>query len=75
MMKVLAAIKRFILKQRIEMLRADVFVMMERQRNARITVESCEEWITHTHYRLRKLKANLALIERPEVLLKEAIRE
>jgi hypothetical protein len=75
MRKFLAALKRFILKQRIEMLRADVFVTLERQRHARITVESCEEWISQAHLRLRKLKANLALIERPEVLLKEAIRE
>jgi hypothetical protein len=75
MRKFLAALRRFILKQRIEMLRSDVFVMLERQRLARLTLEGCDECINNAHFRLRKLKANLALIERPEVLLKEAIRE
>lgn len=74
MIKFLVALHRFILKQRIEMLRSDVFIMLERQRSARLTLESAEEWINRTHLRIRKLKANLALIERPEVLLKEAIR-
>lgn len=74
MKKFLVALHRFILKQRIEMLRSDVFCMLERQHNARITLDSVEEYINRAHLRIRKLKANLALIERPEVLLKEAIR-
>lgn len=73
--KLLRRFRRFMLKQRIEMLRSDVFLALERQRNARITIEGVDVWVHDAHKRIRKLRANLALLERPEVLLKEAVRE
>lgn len=74
MAELLKKIKRFWLRQRIEWLRADIAVATERQHYARITVESTEKYLGEAWRRLRALQSNLALIERPETLLAEALR-
>lgn len=75
MKKAVAALKRFILKYRIDSLRGDIALGYERQALAQRTVDSMDAWLIEAHLRLRSLRSRLALIERPEVLLKEAIRE
>ena len=73
-MRLISALKRFWLRQRIDMLRADIAVAVERRDNACITIASADHFIAAAHKRLRQLKANLAAIERPETLLAEALR-
>jgi hypothetical protein len=67
-------LQRFILKQRIEMLRADIALAVERRDHAQMTVESIDKWYSDAQRRLRQLRANLALLERPDTLLAEALR-
>jgi hypothetical protein len=73
-MKFLQWLKRFILKQRIEMLRADIVMVEDRRREALITVASTEAWSSAAYKRLRILKGHLSQLESPDVLLAEALR-
>jgi hypothetical protein len=68
------AIRRFILKQQIATLRSDMLVTEERREYAQANLASMELWILDAHRRLRQMRANLASIERPDVLLREALR-
>ena len=70
----LKRLKRFWLRQRIDWLRADIAVALERRELASITFLSTDRYISDAQRRLRSLKSNLALIERPETLLAEALR-
>jgi hypothetical protein len=71
MTKYLLAIKRFILKQRIHMLRSDILLCSERLDENYEAQRSLEAWLAHAHHKERMLKIRLMLAERPEVLLKE----
>jgi hypothetical protein len=66
-------LKRVILKYRIDSLRADIACADERRSYAQSTVDSVSLWERGAYTRLRSLRSRLALIERPEILLKEAI--
>lgn len=75
MQKLMAALKRAVLKFRIESLKSDMLLADERRSYALMTAESIDSWQIDAHCRLRSLRARYALLERPEILLKEAIRE
>jgi hypothetical protein len=66
--------KRFILKQRIEMLRADIAMAVDRRYYAQLTIESADKFYADAHQRLRRLRGQLSLLERPETLVEEALR-
>jgi predicted GNAT family N-acyltransferase len=55
-------------------LRADMLVTEERRQYAQITIDSIDVWTHEAHRRLRQMRANLACIERPDVLLREALK-
>jgi hypothetical protein len=74
MAELLKRIKRFILKQRIEMLRGDIAMGLERRQYALLTVESMDQWLDDAQRRLRRLKSHLLALERPGTLLAEALR-
>lgn len=74
MAQLLKRIKRFILKQRIEMLRSDMALADERREYAQVTVDSLDLWTIDAHRRLRSMRARLALMQRPDVLLEEAMQ-
>src|SRR5262245_9058293 len=67
-------LRRFWLKQRIEMLRADIMMATERHSDALANVEALDRWIEEAHRRSRAMKARLAMIENPKTLLEEALR-
>jgi hypothetical protein len=68
------AIRRFILKYQISALRSDMHVTDEQREYTRRKLASMEAWTNDAHRRLRQMRANLACIERPEILLREALR-
>jgi hypothetical protein len=74
MRHLVSAIRRFILLQRIEMLRGDIAMGLERRDNARITIESMDAWLSDAQRRLRRLNSHLTVLERPGTLLAEALR-
>ena len=65
---------RWLLQHRINMLRADIFVMIERRDNARITIESVDSHITRAQQKLHRLQARLISSESPRTLLEEALK-
>jgi hypothetical protein len=72
--ELLKRIKRFILKQRIAMLRSDIAVAVDRRYHAQLTIESADKFYADAQQRLRRLRGQLSLLERPETLLAEALR-
>ena len=69
----LKRLKRFWLRQRIDWLRADIAVAIERRELASITFLSTDEYLGGAQSRLLSLEGQLAVIERPETLLAEAL--
>lgn len=57
------------------MLRADIAVVIGRVEQAHTQLDSMEEYLKSAHRRLRSMRANLALMESPDVLLNEALRK
>lgn len=67
--------QRFLLKQRIELLRADIAVVGERREQSLVNAEAAQAWLDGAHQKLRSMRANLACIERPQVLLDQALSD
>ena len=74
MRNLINAIKRFILKQRIQMLRSDIALAVDRRYYAQITIESADKFYADAQQRLRRLRGQLSLLEHPQTLLDEALR-
>lgn len=74
MKKLVRAFRRFILKQRIDMLRGDIAATRERLAYSELSVESANNWLDAAHVKMRRLRSELALLERPEILLKDVQR-
>lgn len=74
MAEILKRFKRFVLMQRIEMLRSDMALADERRQYAQITVDSIDLWMIDAHRRLRSMRARHSLMQRPDVLLAEAMQ-
>lgn len=70
-----ASLKRWLLQQRINILRSDIFVMLERKDHASMTIESLEYAIGVAQKKLRRLQSKLILSESPRALLDEAMSE
>lgn len=67
-------LERFILQWRINTLRSDIAVTLERRDNAQITLASTEAFLFTAQRKLHGLKARLALLNSPNALLVEAMR-
>lgn len=72
-MRLINALKRFWLKQRIQMLRSDIALAVDRRYYAQLTIESADKFYADAQQRLRRLRGQLALLEHPQTLLDEAL--
>jgi outer membrane PBP1 activator LpoA protein len=65
---------RIYLKYRIAKLRSDMALANDQYDDAMALADKIDAWRIDAHQRMRSLRARFALIERPEILLQEALR-